>query len=192
VKAFEVVAILAGGPSLRPEHVLQLRAAGVPAIAVNDSWELMPDAAALFAGDAAWWAENPQAVAEFKGERFVCQDQRVPFARYYAPRYVTGGNSALHAACLAQDFGARLVLLLGVDLNESELTHWHGQHREPLINPTPGTFRAARGAWQRFADDPGRPEVINCNPASSLLCFPRLPLDQALKAAASLRSAATV
>jgi hypothetical protein len=174
-----IFAILAGGPSLTPEVVERVREAHVRTIAVNNAFRLAPWADILFAADAAWWAEHPDA-ADFAGERVVCEDQRVEGATFFRPVLREGGHSALHAACLAEARGAVLVLLFGVDLRDDEPTHWHGLHPAPLSNPTPAQFARQRAAWTRYEATPTRPAIANCNPASGLRCFPMLTIDEAL------------
>lgn len=177
----ELVAILATGPSA-PDDVSLLRESRIRTIVINDSYRLMPDAAALFASDAAWWQAHPEA-ENFAGERYVSEDQRIESAIFVPPTGpVCGGNSALRAVHLAHAQGAKTVLLLGVDLRDDELTHWHGQHRDApgLVNPNADTFRRARKAWTAYADTYDRPDIINCNPRSGLECFRRMTLDDAL------------
>lgn len=176
------VVIIAGGPSVTPEVIEIVRQAALRTIVVNDSYRLMPDADALFAADAAWWQAHPEAES-FGGEKYVCEDQRIDSAVYVPPEEPrAGGNSALRAAHMAHRQGARIVYLVGVDLRDDELTHWHGLH-EGLHNPTEATFLRARKAWTDYAQRYDRPEIINCNPRSALECFPRVALEDALEVA---------
>ena len=55
------VAILASGPSMSAAVASQVYAAGIPAIAVNDTYKLAPWAAMLYAADEAWWQRYPEA-----------------------------------------------------------------------------------------------------------------------------------
>ena len=178
------VAILACGPSLTPE--LASRTAGCVRIAINRSWELAPDAEMVYAADSDFWKAYPEALA-CTGIK-VCAQSAGPEVRYSKPLYSGGGNSALHSAYLARHAGAARILLLGVDLNDGQLTHWHGRHERGLRNPTNAGFARAREAWGRFAALEERPEVINCNPNSALTCFPIMPLEAALDSLSTLPS----
>lgn len=175
----DVVAILAGGPSLTQEIADQVRAAGVFVVAINDSWKLVPDADELLAADAPWWKLNPDALG-FRGKKVVLQQApAIAGVEFVSPRPLgTGGNSALQAAYRAS--GAKRLLLFGVDLRDDELTHHHGLHPTPLNNPSVGAFRRARAAWEVFSRQPGIPETINCSARSALTCFPKMAPEQAL------------
>lgn len=169
------VAILAGGPSLTP--ALADAARDLTRIVINDAWRLAPDADVLLAADLAWWKVYSEALS-FPGLKLCCQSARLPGAYCWKPMGLGPGNSALHAAYVARAAGAARILLLGVDLDDWDLTHWHGQHPGDLRNPTHNAFRVARAAWAAFAALPDRPEVINCNPDSALDCFERLPIEE--------------
>lgn len=173
------VAVCASGPSMSQATVDAIRAAGLIAIVTNDTWRLFPDADVLFAANASWWNKlNPRVSPtpeEFAGERFYCES--VPATghpTFIKPQPVPmGGNSALRACHLAQERGATRILLFGVDLRDDQITHWHGLH-QGLSNPNWTTFKRQRTAWEAYALEQRRPEVINCNPESGLTCFPRI------------------
>lgn len=179
------VAIMAGGLSMTTAVANAVRAAGIRSVAINNSWRLLPTADCLFAADAAWWlARSPRespTPEEFTGERLVCQDQRVPDATYVVPRAIgLGSNSALQAAHYEANRGAKRILLFGVDLRDDELTHHHGLHGSMLNNPTKARFGRARMAWQAYAAQKDRPEIINCSERSALTCFPKMMMEAAL------------
>ena len=174
------VAILAGGPSLTQAAVDEVRRRGWSCIAINDAYRLAPWADVLFAADAEWWMRHPDAMA-FAGRKVVCQRwAKIDGVETILPQppVSTGGNSAVHAACVAQRDGASRIVLLGVDLRDDELTHWHGKHRGPLRNPTPSDFRLARRAWEAAARSVlAGVEVVNCSLRSALTVFPRIALE---------------
>ncbi len=184
MKSCRRVVIVAGGLSVTPEAIAEVRALKLRTIVINDSYRIMPDAEALFAADAAWWQANPQAES-FAGEKYVSEDQRIETAVYVPPEPPkAGGNSALRAVHLAFRQGAETVYLLGVDLRDDEQTHWHGRHEHPsLHNPNESTFRRARKAWIDYSVRTDRPEIINCNPRSAVECFPRMTLAEAFETA---------
>jgi hypothetical protein len=181
------VAVCGSGPSLTEEVAAAVRALGIPIVVTNDTWRRLPEADVLFAANAQWWNKRNPRVAplpeEFAGERIVCEQGLVKDAMYVPPRKLAiGGNSALRACHLAEDRGAAQILLFGVDLREDELTHWHGLHRG-LDNPNWTTFKRHRTAWEAYAAQPDRPEILNCNQRSALECFPKCTLDEALEVA---------
>jgi hypothetical protein len=173
----QTVAVCGSGPSLTEDVAAAVRALGVPVIVTNDTWRRLPDADVLFAANASWWNKRNPRVSplpeEFAGERIVCEQGLVKDATFVAPRKVRiGGNSALRACHLAEDRGAARILLFGVDLRDDDLTHWHGLHRG-LDNPNWTTFKRHRTAWDEYAMQIHRPEIVNCNPRSALDCFPK-------------------
>lgn len=170
-----------------------VRAAGIRAVAINNAWTLMPDADCLFAADPCWWrsAEAPKP-DEFRGERVHCKHDEHPITKKITPDKVSGveyvpphpiksgSQSALQAAYRESKAQPRRLLLFGVDLLDDEVTHFHGPHGPGLRNPTVAKFARDRRAWGWFAGEPGRPEVINCNPRSGLDCFPKMTMEDAL------------
>jgi hypothetical protein len=178
----ETVAMLAGGPSLTPAAVEQVRRAGIRTVAINTSFRLAPWASVLYAADAKWWQhpEHQDALA-FAGDK-VCAEStaRVLGVSWLKPKLVRyARHSALNITEFAIDNGVARVLLLGVDLDVRRLTHHHGLHPHGLRNPTAGRFNNALGAWAQFAKST-EVEILNCNPDSALTCFPRVPLESVL------------
>jgi len=71
------------------------------------------------------------------------------------------------------------VLLLGVDLAGA---HYHPDHPPPLKNPDAARFTLFRAQFAAYAAQLAHTvEVINCSPSSTLECFPRCTLDEALE-----------
>lgn len=94
-----------------------------------------------------------------------------------------GGNSGYQAINLAYLWGARAVVLLGLDcgFDPRGAVHWHGAHAAPLTNPNEATFATWRVNFNRLAADlraDGVP-VYNCSRQTTLDCFERMPLDVA-------------
>src|SRR6185369_14711932 len=168
------VAILAGGLSMTPAIVEAVRASGIRAVVINNSWKLMPEADCLYAADAKWWRskESPRP-EEFLGERLHCTHKErvitkqitpavIPGVTYVEPHKIhLGSNSALQATIREAKLGATRILLFGVDLRDDELTHHNGLHGSPMDNPTKPRFSRARAAWEAYAKQPDRPEIIN-------------------------------
>lgn len=71
------------------------------------------------------------------------------------------------------------MLLIGVDLGGK---HCHPDHPEPLGNPNEDRFALFRRQFEKYAAAhiPAGVEVLNCSPVSTLECFPKVSLDEAL------------
>lgn len=193
------VAVMASGASMNLESAQMVRAAGLPAIVVNDTYRLAPWADILYAADRRWWEANPEAVTEFAGVKLVAQSG-LPFheviqiqrsgQRGFDPRpqfIRTGGNSGYAAVHIALHTGAARVLLLGFDMHGK---HWFGSHtrRTPdnrlLTDPPPHSFKL----WcERFNDLRGASgaEIVNCTPGSALQAFRFSRLEDELKGCAN-------
>lgn len=183
----QAVAVFATGSSMSQEVADEVRARGLPAIAVSDAFRLAPWASILYSADTKWWDANPDA-ADFAGIK-VCNQQNnrtkgVVFIRGSGrlgfdpdPGAIrTGGNSGYQAVHVAIHTGAALILLFGFDMQG---THYFGPHRAPLRNTSPHSFRN----WvDRFGALNGRgARIVNCSPSSALRCFPKQTLDEALR-----------
>lgn len=190
------VAVMASGPSMSQEVADRVRAAGLPAIVVNDTYRLAPWADILYAADRRWWEANPEAVTEFAGTKLVAQSglafsdviliQRSGNRGFDArPQFIrTGGNSGYAAVHIALHTGAARVLLLGFDMHGK---HWFGSHsrRAPnnrlLTDPSPHSF----ALWcERFNDLRGAAgaDIVNCTPGSALKAFRFSRLEDELEA----------
>lgn len=196
--AGQTVAILASGPSLASESLDALR--GLPVIAINDSWRKYPDAEILYACDPPWWKHHG-GVPEFMGERWsqhrgaaswpaeaqamgITVIRSAPHAGVSVDPSVihTGANSGFQALNLAILAGASRILLLGYDMQESGgRAHWFGDHPGKLKRSSP--YALFRKSFDDAADQIAGlgVEVINCTRETSLTCFPRVALLEALK-----------
>lgn len=161
----------------------------------NNSWERLPDADLLYAGDCSWWQMHyDRVIAGFRGE---CWTQDRWFAHRHglhhvrhsdelglsrAPNLVfSGGNSGHVLLNLAYLFGGRLILLVGYDMQDTDgMSHWHGDHPAPL-NPLrnyPHWIAAMNSMAPELAKDGAR--VINCTTSTALTCFERGELQECL------------
>lgn len=186
------VAILASGPSMSREAAEQVRAAGLPAIAINNTFQLAPWAAMLYAADPEWWHRMPAAhdfaglkVSVWPVKGVSCVTVTGLDGIDMTPGCVrTGGNSGYQALQLAMQGGARRVLLLGFDMHG---THWHGPHVGGLRNTEQHTF----DKWvRRF--DAAAPEiaalgvdVVNCCADSAISGFRKASLAHELQEVAA-------
>lgn len=94
----------------------------------------------------------------------------------------TGSNSGFQALNLAILAGASRVLLLGYDMQPTNgQSHWFGDHPGSLNRASP--FAVFRKAFEDAADQIARlgVEVINCSRETSLTCFKRAALSEALQ-----------
>lgn len=175
----ETVAILGGGPSLTVEdvHACLWR---VRTIAVNNAVYLAPSADALHAMDRSWWRRHgPKLI--FSGLRFSLY----PEAEKWGATTIDHGMgrcSGHQAILIAAGLGASRILLLGFDAGSQENhRHWHGDHDEPLTNPTEKTFESWRTEFPEIVARCGA-EVINCSRQTTLTGAPRMNLEDALNA----------
>jgi sugar phosphate isomerase/epimerase len=184
----QTVAVLASGFSMSQAVADQVHAAGISAIAINNTYRLAPWAYMLYAADAAWWRENPQAwdfkglkvsVEEFKGVLRLQASGPTGFDP--DPRRVrTGGNSGYQAVHIAAHAGAARVLLCGFNMGGD---HWHPEHAAPLRE----TPREIYATWiqrlEGLADTLKLRgiEVLNCTPDSAIKGIPTADLAFALE-----------
>lgn len=183
------VAVLASGPSMTAGVADQVRAAGIPAIAVNNTRELAPWADLIYACDEAWWAKYPSALAmpglkvTMGGVRGVHRIGNAGSDIYTDdPSSVTTyGNGGAQAIQIAAKAGAARILLAGFDMRGS---HWHGEHQAPLRNSTVASFERWLLLFPKLASALAARgvEVINCTPGSALTCWPIMTMEEALAA----------
>lgn len=186
------VAVLASGPSMSREVAEQVRAAGVPAIVTNNTWQLAPWAWALYAADAEWWAhESNRAAHGFAGHRVSLtriagvHELRNTGRRGFDPdpsAVRTGSTSGYQAVHVAVHTGAARVLLCGFDYRHTGgEKHWHGDHVAGLRNTDPDLWPTWVSHFDSLRDElPAGCEVINCTPGSAIGAFRRMDLETAL------------
>ncbi|WP_368655397.1 hypothetical protein ABRY94_11740 [Castellaniella ginsengisoli] len=168
----KTVAVIASGPSLTQADCDLIEEAGIPAIAVNDSWRMARFAQIVFAGDGAWWDAHIGAV-DIPAARWTSAQPAAE--RYGLNRYPWAGeyNSGALAVQLAAIQGAERAILIGADCSIARGLHWHGPH-EKTKNPTADRVRL----WhQHYAQAgaiaaAGGCEVVNCSRHTDLTCFP--------------------
>lgn len=200
----ETAVVIGSGPSLTQEQVDYVRGKA-RVIVVNNNYQLAPWADVLYAVDAAWWDEHPDA-NDFAGLK-LCGNgnamtrhpnvQCIKVANTHEDWTVwtpeeewlpNGGNGGFQATALAIRFGVACVVLLGFDMREiNGRAHWHADHvsRDPkrrLKNPVDkdlarwaNDFRVMAGIAQMHGV-----EIINCTPSSRLDCFPMRRLEDVL------------
>lgn len=204
-RGWERAICVATGPSLTAaqcERAARARAAGWRVIAINDAWRLTPSADVLHAGDAAWWEmHGASVVASFAGERWTLVRPLVQADYRKAERFGLhtvecqrgkglsgvpgvvrdGGNSGHVAIQLAYFFGARIIVLIGFDMQKTGgRAHFFGDHPKGLNQPN--DYRDYLPAFVALARDlePLGVRVVNASAATALTCFDRMPLEAAL------------
>lgn len=190
--AGRTVAVLASGESMSQRVADAVRAADVPAIAINNTHELAPWADALYGADASWWHTHPEAI-RFRGIKITaspaCRFDEVKLLRNTGAEGFdpdpsglrTGGNGGYAGAHIAAQGGADRILLCGFDMRGG---HWHPPHEGRNPKPSSLVRWALRFEGLKAALDPRGVEVINCTPGSAITCFRSLPLEEALAACA--------
>lgn len=183
----ETAVILASGPSLTLDQVALVEQANVKTIATNSTWRIA-DVDVLFAVDylffkvclpefkaakrrAAVWTQDRSA-AERWGLNWVRQDSRPGLGN---PGLRTNGNSGMGAINLAYLFGARRILLVGMDmkLGADGAKHWHADHPKPLVQGLVFSDWLHKGRDLVKGLKSAGVEVVNCSIDTALECFPR-------------------
>lgn len=94
-----------------------------------------------------------------------------------------GGNSGYQAINLAYLWGAKTIILLGLDCSKSPdgQAHWFGQHGPELTQQQPfDLWQSNFPALAQDLKDHGV-RVINCSRQTALTCFERMTLEEAMK-----------
>ena len=205
-----VCAVAASGPSLTAD-VARL---GVPIVAVNDAWRVLPTADVLYAADAKWW-EYHKGCMGFPGERWsthsLPNNNKLETAERYGLNLVRGtegegfsdnparlhygSNSGFQGINLALHLmgWAGRILLFGFDMRGG---HFFGDHPLELRSEEmPGQDDRKFRLWFREFDRaakllPKTVEVINCTPNTALPSFPKMELKHTNDIGARLQGAA--
>lgn len=187
------VVCLASGPSLIPADVEATVA--LPTLAISDTFRLAPHAGVLYAPDTVWWRWHPEAAqhpAPLKyGLHHGLKDhpdvQQLQFSHgpglSHGGMTLKGSHAGIQAINLALLLGATQILLLGYDMQPAPdgRQHFFGSH------PNGSHVQYAR----RLADYDGIAEdlrkagvtVLNASRRTAITTFPRMTLNDALKAA---------
>lgn len=92
------------------------------------------------------------------------------------------GNGGFQALNLAAKWGCKKIILVGVDMRVDKGSHWHGDHKNGMSNPSQGSVRR----WLRGFESASKPlkdvgvQVINCSSVSALKAFPKMTFEKAL------------
>lgn len=197
------IVCVASGPTLAAADVARVRAAALPAIAVNDAIRLAPWAPVLYSSDRRWWRFY-RGVPEYAGLRFSVGEKPgaaspIPGAWAAAITVLrhtgaeglerdpsglrTGGNSGYAAINLAVHLGARKLLLLGYQGGTlGGASHFFGRQPSGLNESSETNYTAFRRAFATLAPELAAAGigVRNCTPDTRLDAFERAELAVAL------------
>jgi hypothetical protein len=158
-------------------------------IVVNDAYRLAPWADHLHACDIQWWRWHHEEACQFAGVKTALED---PAAEYPGVNLLnntgvegyderawccrTGCNGGYQAVHIAMHYGAKRILLLGMDHRVvGDKSHFFGDHPNNVRSEyAPWHFR-----WMTLLDplEERGIEIINCTPGSALTVFPRGQLE---------------
>lgn len=185
--------IIASGPSLTKQDVDSLK--GQKVIAINDNYLLAPWADYMYACDPIWWMwhKEREELKAFKGQKWTQRESWEPSEKTEVerlhklnwvdskcemglstdPAYIhQGSNSGIQAINLAYHFGARSIVLLGFDMQETNgKAHWFGEHP----NNSHPKFSNLMKFYKHVADQAPALglEIINATRETALTCFKR-------------------
>jgi len=148
----------------------------------------------LYACDGEWWDRYIEDVLlRFKGELWT---QDFPASEKYGLNRVEGdkaeglgrdkvhygANSGYQAINLAYLFGAKKIILLGLDMKRgpNKESHHHGDHPGPLNKDMP--IKTWLKNFPKLAEDLKTEgvEVVNATRDTALECFKKVKLEDAL------------
>ena len=172
-------------------------------IAINAAFKIGNWIDCVFFGDAGWYLTNQKQLVEFGGIKVTCAPKfaskrtgQSEGIKYLARdgKKTDGISSQTNTVCwnknsgaasisLAVHFGCKQIILLGFDMNMTELAgkqvhHWHTdykpQKQPPFKRHLKGFGQIANDAKERNI------EILNCSPDSSIKCFPIVNLKEVL------------
>jgi hypothetical protein len=191
----DTVIIIGGGPSIRAlgqDEIIPKLEGRYPVIAINNAYMLAPWADVLYWADNHWLCDNWRSLHEHVGWRRITRQQpklrdvratprwlpeidvimcRPSSGISVDPTTICGRNGGHNAINLAFLFGARRIVLLGFDLDESQhKQNWHELHTRPtrtdVYSQWRKDFAAAATELKKHNID-----VVNTNPESRIDCF---------------------
>lgn len=187
----QTVAILGGGPSLTPVQVAQI--ASLKRIAVNNAYQVDPDADVVYWGDTDWYLAHRTRLARHGAPYKITANGAPPIVGLNpilmgrkmappgistSPQHLAGQNSGHQAINLAYHFGAKRILLLGFDMTTKRGNNWHPGHashasEDRYVTAFIPEMKAAAEDLKALGV-----EVLNCSSGSALTCFPMTTLEE--------------
>lgn len=186
---------MASGPSLTDEQIALVEHSDVLTIAVNNSYEKLQHPDVVYACDYLWWKLNHMKAKQNIPRRQLWTQDRAAAEQFQLSHIQwegkdglgkrglrVNGNSGAGAINLAYHFGARRILLVGMDMKPGPNgeKHWHPDHPKPLVQGQQfEEWRKKMGVLAADLKTEGV-TVVNCTPGSALTCFPMGDLEQEL------------
>lgn len=188
------VYVIAGGASVTQADLELLK--GRTTIVLNSVHRHAPWATVHLFADKRWWRreciKHRKELKAFEGLRVTTRHSNESTVRYPVVHLARGWWKARHrtpvgrtrnghtivcpAIQLAYVRGAARVVLVGVDNGGG---HFHEEH--PWPRTLPDYWERKADVLQRLALNlAGHMDVINCSPVSTLDCWPRMPLAEAI------------
>lgn len=177
----KTVAIVASGPSATRKDCELLIKHNIPIIAVNSSWQLVPECQYIFAGDYSWWDNNHKLITT-KAEKWTSSSVWLGKAKLLKQpikhfKETSLRNSGAKAIKLAEHLGYTTILLVGFDCSLDDGNHWHPDHTHTR-NPTQQSI----GLWQKdYEQIKINSRVINCSRKTTITRFTRKSLESVLE-----------
>lgn len=195
--------IVAGGPSLK-NFDWKLLTPDKFVIAINRSYEVLPDAQVVYYTDRDFWDRHKQAMLAHKGQlmRGVLHPQKEkehpriilwhltgPHGYETTPGKLKHGSNSTHAALnlAAAHFGFKKIYILGLDMkwgqkNNKKTSHWHDGHKR--IDPE-NAYKKMSKAYDLMAPmlKTAGVEVYNVNTPeqTALRAFPIVSVQEVFK-----------
>ena len=198
--AGQPVVIAATGPSLTKEQLDLARAAGARIMVINDALFLEPRADAHYVCDLKWfgWHEGRRELQLFSGLRLTLENyelkrrwsnilclQNAGHEGFADERWAicNGWNSGYQALHCAAHTAGNPIILIGYDMGRAAdgRSHFFGSH--PPEGEGSDYARIFIPAFNHIVKPlcDRKITVINATPGSRLNCFPKMPLELALK-----------
>jgi hypothetical protein len=187
--------VVASGPSLTDEQITLIEHSVVFTIAVNNSYAKLRHPDVVYACDYLWWKLNHMKAKQNIPRRQMWTQDRAAAEQFQLSHIQwegkdglgkrglrVNGNSGAGAINLAYHFGARRILLVGMDMKPGPNgeKHWHPDHPKPLVQGQQfEEWRKKMGVLAADLKTEGV-TVVNCTPGSALTCFPMGDLEQEL------------
>ncbi len=187
--------VVASGPSLADEQTTLIEHSVVFTIAVNNSYAKLQHPDVVYACDYLWWKLNHMKAKQNIPRRQLWTQDRAAAEQFQLSHIQwegkdglgkrglrVNGNSGAGAINLAYHFGARRILLVGMDMKPGPNgeKHWHPDHPKPLVQGQQfEEWRKKMGVLAADLKTEGV-TVVNCTPGSALTCFPMGDLEQEL------------
>ncbi len=186
--------LVGSGPSLIQEDI-DLARDRARVMVINDNYRRAIWADYLYAADLMWWHNHYDLVNEyFQGELWTQDADAVKL--YDRLNYIEsiegvglskdpaiihqGSLSGYQAINLVYHWGAKVILLLGYDMQKTGgQGHWFGDHKGRMNNAS------SYGQWNHWFQsiDPAEYgiRIVNCSRQTALDNFPRMPIGEALE-----------